>query len=120
MTTSYGEIPGTFTPLNTLSPLSTDLRRKPGTADSIALDEEYVPMNTSSMPIIPKAIQDLLDELEASKQSRLCAWNALRKLRLFFPGWKRCDSVTGPETLARRHYKQNPISSEDLFEFDKH
>jgi hypothetical protein len=29
-----------------------------------------------------KAIQDLLDELEASKQSRLRAWNVLQRLRL--------------------------------------
>jgi hypothetical protein len=34
------------------------------------------------MPITPRAIQDLLDELEASKQSRLRAWNVLQKLRL--------------------------------------
>ena len=34
------------------------------------------------MSITPKAIQDLLDELEASKQSRLRAWNVLRRLRL--------------------------------------
>ena len=34
------------------------------------------------MSISPKAIQDLLDELEASKQSRLRAWNVLRRLRL--------------------------------------
>jgi hypothetical protein len=33
------------------------------------------------MPITPKAIQDLLDELETSKQSRLRAWNVLQKLR---------------------------------------
>src|ERR1700684_3994498 len=33
------------------------------------------------MSITPKAIQDLLDELEASKQSRLRAWNVLQKLR---------------------------------------
>jgi hypothetical protein len=41
----------------------------------------YVPMNTKRMSITPKAIQDLLDELEASKQSRLRAWNALQRLR---------------------------------------
>jgi hypothetical protein len=35
------------------------------------------------MSVTPKAIQDLLDELEASKQSRLRAWNALRRLRSF-------------------------------------
>jgi hypothetical protein len=34
------------------------------------------------MSITPKAIQDLLDELEASKQSRLRAWNILQRLRL--------------------------------------
>jgi hypothetical protein len=39
-------------------------------------------MNTLSMSITPKAIQDLLDELEASKQSRLHAWNVLQRLRL--------------------------------------
>jgi hypothetical protein len=33
------------------------------------------------MSITPKAIQDLVDELEASKQSRLRAWNALQRLR---------------------------------------
>jgi hypothetical protein len=33
------------------------------------------------MSITPKAIQDLLDELEASKQSRLRAWNVLQRLR---------------------------------------
>jgi hypothetical protein len=39
-------------------------------------------MNTSRMSITPKAIQDLLDELEASKQSRLRAWKVLQRLRL--------------------------------------
>src|ERR1700719_1584074 len=34
------------------------------------------------MSITPKAIQDLLDELEASKQSRLRAWNALKRIRV--------------------------------------
>ena len=34
------------------------------------------------MSITPKAIQDLLDGLEASKQSRLRAWNVLQRLRL--------------------------------------
>jgi hypothetical protein len=33
------------------------------------------------MSITPKAIQDLLDELEASKHSRLRAWNVLQRLR---------------------------------------
>jgi hypothetical protein len=34
------------------------------------------------MSITPKAVQDLLDELAASKQSRLRAWNVLQRLRL--------------------------------------
>jgi hypothetical protein len=34
------------------------------------------------MAITPKAIQDLLDELESSKQSRVRAWNVLQRLRL--------------------------------------
>jgi len=33
------------------------------------------------MSITPKAIQDLLDELEASKQSRLRAWAVLQRIR---------------------------------------
>jgi hypothetical protein len=48
----------------------------------IILDRKCVLMNTNRMSITPKAIQDLLDELEASKQSRLRAWNALQRLRL--------------------------------------
>jgi hypothetical protein len=36
----------------------------------------------SLMSITPRAIQDLFDELEASKQSRLRAWNVLQRLRL--------------------------------------
>src|ERR1700751_1975608 len=32
------------------------------------------------MSMTPQAIQDLLDELEASKQSRLRAWNVLQRL----------------------------------------
>jgi DNA-binding transcriptional regulator GbsR (MarR family) len=39
-------------------------------------------MNTLSMSGTPKAIQDLLDELEASKQSRLRAWSVLQRLRV--------------------------------------
>ena len=49
---------------------------------SIILDQERVRMNTISMSITPKAIQDLLDELEASKQSRLRAWSVLQRLRV--------------------------------------
>jgi hypothetical protein len=39
-------------------------------------------MNTYGMSNAPKTIQDRLDELEASKQSRLRAWNVLQRLRL--------------------------------------
>jgi hypothetical protein len=84
MTTSYREVPGTFATLITLSSILSYLRRKPGPADSIDLDEQCVPMNTFRMLITPKAIQDLLDELEASKQSRLRAWKALQRLRSIF------------------------------------
>jgi hypothetical protein len=34
------------------------------------------------MSFTPKAIQDLLDELEASKQGRLRAWSVLQRLRM--------------------------------------
>jgi hypothetical protein len=37
--------------------------------------------NTFMMSITPQAIQDLLDELEASKQARLRAWAVLQRLR---------------------------------------
>jgi hypothetical protein len=49
---------------------------------SIRFDVLSVAMNTFHVSITPKAIQDLLDELEASKQSRLRAWNVLQRLRL--------------------------------------
>jgi hypothetical protein len=38
-------------------------------------------MNTMSVSITPKTIQDLLDELELSKKSRLRAWNVLQRIR---------------------------------------
>jgi len=38
-------------------------------------------MNTLLMPITPKAIQDLLDELEASRASRKRAWEVLQEIR---------------------------------------
>jgi hypothetical protein len=47
----------------------------------IWLDQIHV-HDTCRMSITPKAIQDLLDELEASKQSRLRGWNVLQRLRL--------------------------------------
>src|SRR5262249_32943694 len=38
-------------------------------------------MNTIKMSITPKAIQDLLDELEASRASRKRAWEILQEIR---------------------------------------
>jgi hypothetical protein len=37
--------------------------------------------NTLLMSITPQAIQDLLDELESSRQARLRAWAVLQRLR---------------------------------------
>jgi hypothetical protein len=82
MTTSYGEIPGRFAALNTLSPGLNGFATQTWTCRFITLDEECVLMNTFQQSITPKAIQDLLDELEASKQSRLRAWKVLQSLRL--------------------------------------
>jgi hypothetical protein len=49
---------------------------------ALSLDADSVHVNTYGVSITPKAIQDLLNELEASKQSRLRAWNVLQRLRL--------------------------------------
>jgi hypothetical protein len=57
-------------------------------------------MNTYQMSITPKAIQELLDELEASKQSRLRAWKALQRLRsILSEGSERVHSGTGSEDI---------------------
>jgi hypothetical protein len=53
-------------------------------------------LHSYRMSITPQAIQDLLDELEASKQSRLRGWNVPLGS---FRGWKRHGSATGPEDL---------------------
>jgi hypothetical protein len=61
-------------------------------------------MNTFSMSITPKAIQEVLDELEASKQSRLRARSVLQDSAWFCRDGKRCDSSAcserHPEMLA--------------------
>jgi hypothetical protein len=50
-------------------------------------------MNTIPMSITQEAIQDLLDELEASKQSRLRAWSVQQKTTYgSLGGGKRRDS----------------------------
>jgi hypothetical protein len=51
-------------------------------------------MNTIQMSITPKAIQHLLDELEASRASRKRAWEVLQELR-----WVLKD-ITGIEVPA--------------------
>jgi hypothetical protein len=53
-------------------------------------------MNAITMSITPKAIQDLLDELEASKQSRLRAWSIKEECKGDYPHalralWKALD-----------------------------
>ena len=58
------------------------------------LDLNCVLMNTIQVPITPKAIQDLLDELEASRASRKRAWELLQELR-----WVLKD-ITGTEIPA--------------------
>ena len=55
------------------------------------------------MEITPNAIQDLLDELEASKRSRLPRLECFAETPFgSLRGWKRCDSATGPENLRFR------------------
>jgi hypothetical protein len=49
---------------------------------SIILDQKSVHVNAIPMSITLKAFQDLLDELGASKQSRLRAWRVLQRLRM--------------------------------------
>ena len=61
------------------------------TAFALGLDEVRVQTNTQGMGITPKAIQDLLDELEASRASRKRAWELLQEIR-----WVLKD-VTGVE-----------------------
>ena len=56
-------------------------------------------MNTFRMLITPIAIQDLVDEPEASKRSRLRAWNVLQRVRLVLSRLECCDSATGPRGL---------------------
>jgi hypothetical protein len=43
------------------------------------------------MSITPKAIQDLLDELESSKQSRLRAWTVLQRIRVLLSDLGQTD-----------------------------
>ena len=50
----------------------------------------------------PKAIQDLFDELEASKQSRLRAWKVLQKLRAVLSENGHVATTTGPEDIRCR------------------
>jgi hypothetical protein len=66
MTTSYGEIPGMFPMLIPSRPLSLVFATQTRNVRIQSIfDEQRVLMNTFGMWITPKAIQDLLDELEA-------------------------------------------------------
>jgi hypothetical protein len=62
------------------------------------------------MSITPKAIQDLLDELEASKQSRLRAWNVLQRLRLVL-------SEAGKVTIPQPAQKTFDAEGEAVMDF---
>src|SRR5271166_2570875 len=54
------------------------------------------------MSITPRAIQDLLDELATSKQSRLRAWNVLQRLRLVLSELGNV-ALPPPAQRLRRH-----------------
>ena len=49
--------------------------------DIQGLTGNYVQLNIFAMSMTPKALQDLLDELEASRASRKRAWAILQEIR---------------------------------------
>jgi len=49
--------------------------------DIQGLTGNYVQLNIFAMSMTPKAFQDLLDELEASRASRKRAWAILQEIR---------------------------------------
>jgi hypothetical protein len=66
----------------------------------ISLTSDMFLRTHSPMSTTPKAIQDLLDELESPKQSRLRAWNLLQgPLVGPFGSGRSCDRVTGRKTF---------------------
>jgi hypothetical protein len=103
-----GKSPLGFAALNTLFPLPNQFcDANPERADAIDLDYMCSDEHYWRMSITPKAIQDLLDELEASKQCRLRAWKVLQRLRLVawllgsFRNWKHCHPAIGSEDIRR-------------------
>jgi hypothetical protein len=60
------------------------------------------------MSITPKAIHDLLEELAASKQSRLRAWNVLQRLRLVLSEAGNVTISPPAQKCARR--RKNPAN----------
>jgi hypothetical protein len=50
-------------------------------SSELRLDEECVHGNTTLVPLSPKELQDVLDELEASRKSRRRAWDNLQEIR---------------------------------------
>jgi hypothetical protein len=74
------------------------------------------------MSTTPKAIQDLLDEPEASKQSRLRAWKVLQRLHLVLsemgkvaippPAQKTLDEILpGARTARANHGKRKSLDA---------
>jgi hypothetical protein len=55
------------------------------------LTGDSVLLNTDRMELTPKAIQDLLDELEASRASRKRAWEVLQEIRWVLKDAARMD-----------------------------
>jgi hypothetical protein len=55
------------------------------------LTGDSVLLNTNRMELTPKAIQDLLDELEASRASRKRAWEVLQEIRWVLKDAARMD-----------------------------
>jgi hypothetical protein len=95
-----GKSPLGFAALNTLSPLATNLRRKPGPADSIAFDEQCVPMNT------PQYIDHSQGDSGPAGRTRSFEAKPVARLESLaaaslgsFRGGERCHPATGPEDL---------------------
>ena len=78
---------------------------------SIILGQKSVHVNTLSMSITLKAIQDLLDELEASKQSRLRAWSVLQRLRMVLSDM---GSVAIPPPAQKTFYAEGETLEQSL------
>ena len=63
------------------------------------------------MTITPKAIRDLLDKLEASRQSRLRAWSVLQRLRMVLSDM---GSVAIPPPAQKTFYAEGETLEQSL------